>query len=65
MKKAVPRYKIEEMQFICKRLTAQEREAHNIVVKACHLNDLLREAVNFAKGFDQDRETLRGRENMI
>ena len=65
MKKAVPRYKIEEMQFTGKRLTAQECEAHNIVVKACHLNDLMREVLNFAKGFDKDRETLRGMKNMM
>ena len=59
LKKAIPLYKLEEMQYSGKRYTAQECEAHHIVMKACHINDLMNEAIAFAKTFDKERETIR------
>lgn len=59
LKKAIPLYKLEEMQYSGKRYTAQECEAHHIVMKACHINDLISEAIAFAKTLDKERETIR------
>lgn len=49
MKKAIPRYKLDEMVLTGKRLTAKECEEHHIITKACHIDHLLEEAINFAK----------------
>lgn len=49
MSKAVPRYKLEEMILTGKRLTAQECEEHHIITKACHIDQLMEEVMNFAK----------------
>ena len=48
-KRALPMYLFEEMQYTGKRLTAQEYEAHHIIMKACHLDDLMDEMLTFAK----------------
>jgi len=49
MSKAIPRYKLEEMVITGKRLTAQECEEHHIITKACHIDQLMEEVMNFAK----------------
>lgn len=49
MRKAIPRYKLEEMIITGKRLTAQECEDHHIITKACHIDQLMDEVMNFAK----------------
>ena len=49
MRKAIPRYKLEEMVITGKRLTAQECEDHHIITKACHIDQLMDEVMNFAK----------------
>jgi Delta3-Delta2-enoyl-CoA isomerase len=49
MSKAIPRYKLEEMVLTGKRLTAQECEEHHIITKACHIDQLMEEVMNFAK----------------
>ncbi|MBN1635475.1 MAG: enoyl-CoA hydratase/isomerase family protein [Deltaproteobacteria bacterium] len=58
MKKAIPMYKLEEMLYQGKRLTGQECEEHHIVTKACHLDDLMNEAVGFAKSLNKRREVI-------
>ena len=58
IKKAIPLYKFEELQYSGKRATAKECEAHHIAVKACHINDLMNEAVSFAKGLNKRREII-------
>jgi len=59
IKKAIPMYKFEEMQYTGRRLTGQECEAHHIVMKACHINDLMNEALAFAKTLDKQRMIIR------
>lgn len=58
IKKAIPIYKFEEMQYSGKRATAEECEAHHIVMKACHMDDLMNEALLFAKALKKRREVI-------
>jgi len=56
--KAIPMYKVEELQKTGKRATAEECESHHIVLKACHIDDLMNEVLSFAKGLDKRREVV-------
>jgi len=56
--KAIPMYKFVEMKYSGKRLTAYECEEHHIVMKACHINDLMDEVLSFAKGLNKRREVI-------
>jgi len=58
IKKAIPMYKFEEMQYTGKRATAKECEAHHIVIKACHIDDLMNEVLSFAKSLNKRREVI-------
>jgi len=55
LKKAIPMYQLEELQYTGKRLTATECERHHIVTKACHINTLMDETLTFAKSLDKKR----------
>jgi len=58
IKKAIPRYKMEELHYTGKRATAEECAAHHIITKACHINDLMNEALSFAKGLHKQRAVI-------
>jgi Delta3-Delta2-enoyl-CoA isomerase len=58
IRKAVPQYKMEELHYTGKRATALECEAHHIITKACPINDLMTEALSFAKGLNKRREVI-------
>ena len=58
IQKAIPGYKFEELQYTGKRATARECEEHHIILKACHLDELLPEALSFAKSLNKRREVI-------
>ncbi len=56
IKKAVPMYKLVEMQLTGNRYTAKEMEAHHVILKACEDQaDLMAQALAFAKTFKKKR----------
>ena len=56
--KAIPMYKMEEMEYTGCRLTAAECEEHHIVTKACHVDDLMDETMAFAKSLNKKRSIV-------
>lgn len=58
IRKAIPPYKMGELHLTGKRITAEECEAHHIVVKACHRQDLMKEALAFAGEQKKRRSVL-------
>jgi len=58
LNRAIPRQKFEELQFTGKRLTAEECAENNIVTKACHINDLMKETLAFAKSLNKRRAVI-------
>jgi len=58
MKKAVPEYKFYEMQYLGTRMTATECEKHHIILKACHVDDLMDEVIKFATPHNKDRKMI-------
>jgi enoyl-CoA hydratase/carnithine racemase len=59
LKKAIPRYKLEEMEYTGKRLTAEECEDHHIITKACHIDELMDETLAFAKTLNKKRAVIK------
>ncbi|MDY6790200.1 MAG: enoyl-CoA hydratase/isomerase family protein [Thermodesulfobacteriota bacterium] len=59
LKKAIPLYKLEEMEYSGKRLTAEECEQHHIITKACHINQLMDETLAFAKTMNKKRAVIK------
>ncbi len=58
-KKAIPLYKLIDMQFTGRRMTAKECLEHHIVIKACPADNQLGEIIELAKNNNKDRRTIK------
>ncbi|MBW2593609.1 MAG: enoyl-CoA hydratase/isomerase family protein [Deltaproteobacteria bacterium] len=65
LQKAIPTYKIEEMQYTGSRLTAAQCEKHHIVTKACHLDDLMNDTLTFAGSLNKKRGIIGEMKNRL
>jgi len=59
LKKAIPPYKFEEMQYTGKRLTADECKTHHIITEAAPMDKLMETTLGFAKGLNKNRNIIR------
>jgi Delta3-Delta2-enoyl-CoA isomerase len=58
LKKVIPMYKLEEMEYTGCRLTADECEKHHIITQACPNNDLFPRALSFGKSLNKKRAVV-------
>lgn len=58
LKKAIPMYKLEEMEYTGVRLTAAECECHHIVMKSCTLEELMPQVLTFAASLHKKRPII-------
>jgi Delta3-Delta2-enoyl-CoA isomerase len=59
LKKAMPSYMVEEMELTGVRHTAIQCEAQHVIRKACHIDDLMNEALAFAKEQNKRRPVIK------
>ena len=57
-RRVLPMHLLEEMEYTARRLTAEECAAYHIIRKACPLEQLMDEAVGFAKALNKKREII-------
>jgi enoyl-CoA hydratase/carnithine racemase len=65
VRKALPMDLVEDMQLTGRRLTADELESRRVVKKACTMDDLMGEAVSFAKGLNKERKIVAKLKNVL
>ena len=58
MEKMMPQHLLEIMTLTGKRLTATEAVEHHAVLKACHIDDLMNQTLDFAKNMQKRREIV-------
>ena len=58
LKKAIPLYMVEEMQYTGIRLTAEACQEHHIIKKACPIEDLMHQTLAFAKTVNKKRSVV-------
>ena len=52
-------YKLEEMQYTGIRLTAEQCKNDHIIYEACHIDNLMRETIEFAKSHNKKRAIIK------
>jgi len=65
VKKAVPMYLVEDMQLTGRRLTADELESRHVIRKACTMDELMGEAISFARGLNKERAIVAKLKNVL
>ena len=65
LKKSIPMHMVVDMQLTGMRLTAEECEKNHIVKKACPLEELLPEAIGFAKTLNKRRPVIQELKNVL
>ena len=58
LKKAIPMYKLEEMEYTGNRLTAVACEQHHIITKAFSIQELMPQTLSFAKSVNKKRAVI-------
>ncbi|MBM4447017.1 MAG: enoyl-CoA hydratase/isomerase family protein [Chloroflexi bacterium] len=65
VKKAIPMDLVEDMLLTARRVTADECEARHIIRKACTMDELMGEAISFAKGLNKERPIVTKIKNVL
>jgi enoyl-CoA hydratase/carnithine racemase len=65
VKKALPMDLVEDMQLTGRRLTADELESRRVVRKACTMDELMGEAIFFAKALNKERRIVAKLKNVL
>jgi len=65
VKKAMPMYLVEDMQLTGRRLTADELESRHVIRKACTMDELMSEAISFARGLNKERAIVAKLKNVL
>ncbi len=65
VRKALPMDLVVNMQLTGRRVTADELEARHVIRKACTLEELMGEAISFAKGLNKERAIVAKLKNVL
>jgi enoyl-CoA hydratase/carnithine racemase len=58
LKKAIPRYKLEELEYTGNRMTAYECQEHHLIVRALQYSEFLDEILSFARKLNKERSVI-------
>lgn len=65
VKKAMPRYILDDLYYLGTRLTGLECQEHRIVRKALPMDDLMPEVLSFAKGLKKNRDFYKAQKDRM
>ncbi len=65
IRKAMSMDLVEDMQLTGRRLTADELEARHVIRKACTMDELMGEAISFARGLNKERKIVAKLKNVL
>jgi enoyl-CoA hydratase/carnithine racemase len=65
VRKALPMDLVVDMQLMGRRVTADELESRRVVKKACTMDELMGEAIAFARGLSKERKIVAKLKNVL